>query len=197
MPPAGHCSIWTPSPPSEQRRAAGPGSSVSTRPRYCCMLCCRRGPPPQGTHATAPREGHWSTATTASWCSLWSASPPLSSPCDLAVCFWPAARAAFTLGVGVSVALFAHGWGRLKLGLVDLGASCLTAGPRSKAARDPTEFEARSFLEHFYCGLLWNPRVLGVDVKMFNYLVGFVLFLRVVVCCKTKLDFLFGVPGCL
>ena len=86
--------------------------------------------------------------------------------------FWPALATACGLGLALSAFLYARGRGRK----VDKGTSCRTvSGPRSAAARSSIDFEARSFLEHFYCGLEWNPRVLGVDVKMVNYLVGAVV----------------------
>lgn len=92
---------------------------------------------------------------------------------DLAVCFWPMVYTACVLGLAVSAGLYARGKGRLRRGQVDKGMSCLVAGAeRSKTAAATEEFDARSCNEHFYCGIEWNPRVLGVDVKMFNYLVG-------------------------
>eukprot|EP00949_MAST-11_sp_MAST-11-sp1_P002515 g2515.t1 len=78
------------------------------------------------------------------------------------------------LGLGISGALYLRGQNRLRRGLVDKGVSCLVVGvkKRSKTAAATDEFEARSSAEHFYCGIEWNPRVLGIDIKMFNYLVG-------------------------
>ena len=93
---------------------------------------------------------------------------------DLAVCFWPMVYTACSLGLAASVALYVRGRSRLRQNLVDKGVSCLVVGvpKRSKTAAATGEFEARGMGEHFYCGIEWNPRVLGVDIKMFNYLVG-------------------------
>jgi Delta14-sterol reductase len=57
--------------------------------------------------------------------------------------------------------------------------------PNPSAAADTAEFDSRSLLEHFYCGLSeFNPRgPLGVDIKMWLYVVGAVLlFLNVLSC---------------
>ena len=114
---------------------------------------------------------------------------------DLAVCFWPALRAGCACGLALSLWLHFRGKARLAALRVDRGASCPTTnGARSEAACDPAEFEGRSTLEHFYCGLEWNPRVAtggcsterpsmlvsalnpngtaDVDIKMMTYLVG-------------------------
>mmetsp|Transcript_21590 Transcript_21590/g.42735 ORF Transcript_21590/g.42735 Transcript_21590/m.42735 type:complete len:212 (+) Transcript_21590:52-687(+) len=103
------------------------------------------------------------------------------SAADLARCYWPAARCGFFLGLFSSLLLFLRGKRHLRTGLVDRGSSCLTtAGPRTAASSSSKEFEARSPLEHFYCGYEWNPRVLAVDVKMVNYLLGAVMLCLVV-----------------
>jgi len=99
------------------------------------------------------------------------------SPSALAKGYWAALRTACGLGLGLSAFLYVRGKARLARGAVDRGATCLTVnGPRSDAAKEHTEFDARSSLAHFYCGIEWNPRVallgVGVDVKMFNYVVG-------------------------
>lgn len=103
-----------------------------------------------------------------------AARKALIKPSELAICFWPALRAACTLGLVLSFGLFMQGRCNLSAGLVDRGESCLTVnGPRSPAASNTLEFAARSYLAHMYCGIEWNPRpVLGVDIKLFNYLVG-------------------------
>jgi len=95
---------------------------------------------------------------------------------DLMTCYWAMCRAAFTTGLALSLFLFCRGIERQSKGLVDRGTSCLTVnGPRSKASSSNDEFDSRSMIEHFYCGIEWNPTVLGVDVKMFNYLIGAVV----------------------
>ena len=93
---------------------------------------------------------------------------------DLAVCFWPMVYTSNCLGLAISGALYVRGQSRLRRGLVDRGVSCLVVGvaKRSKTAAATDEFEARGPAENFYCGIEWNPRVLGIDIKMFNYLVG-------------------------
>lgn len=90
---------------------------------------------------------------------------------------WSCFGASFAFGIIVSAIFYFVGKRKLRENKVDQGASCLTTnGPRSAAAKDTSDFRSRSSLEHFYCGIEWNPRpILGVDVKMYNYLVGAVL----------------------
>ena len=97
----------------------------------------------------------------------------LFDPHDYYQCYWPMCRAAFTLGLSVSLYLYFRGTALVRQGLVDRGSSCLTVNsPRSRAAKATQEFDKRSTLEHFYCGIEWNPKIFNVDIKMFNYLVG-------------------------
>ena len=119
-------------------------------------------------------------------------------PTDLARCYWPMFRAAFFLGISASVFLYYRGLNRLQQGLVDKGSSCLTTnGPRSLAAKSIKEFESRSTLEHFYCGIEWNPIVGGVDIKMFNYLVGaVVLACNVLSAVATHVNHVNGSESC-
>jgi hypothetical protein len=91
------------------------------------------------------------------------------------------AAASCALGVIVSAVFFVRGrllrrgtqqeqWRR-----IDPRSRCLTVDSAlPPPPPDADEFEARSLLQHFYCGLSeFNPRPLwGVDVKMWLYVVG-------------------------
>ena len=96
--------------------------------------------------------------------------------CDFSTCYWPMFRASFTLGLAISLYLYFRGVNRLQKGLVDRGTSCLTKNlKRTTLTKSTKEFDNRSTLESFYCGIEWNPRVWNIDIKMFNYLIGAVL----------------------
>ena len=125
--------------------------------------------------------------------TAWGALPPLAK---VGQWFWPICRASCAYGVLVSTVLYMRGLARIAAGRVDKAGSCLTTSSlatvttatgsvgvdaRSDAARDSSEFDGRSLLEHFYCGIEWNPRIsvalplstsVDVDIKMLNYLVG-------------------------
>ncbi len=92
---------------------------------------------------------------------------------------------ACVLGMACAVAFFARGMRRwTQHGLhasTGLGLDARTRWPTvdqaGKVAPVPTdaetrEFHARTRLEHFWAGLEWNPRVVGVDIKMYLYLIG-------------------------
>jgi len=114
---------------------------------------------------------------------------------DLTVCFFPMCRCAFVTGLAISTYLSFRGKSKCDQGLVDKGSSCLTTnGPRSKQAKSTIEFENRTVAEHFYCGIEWNPEVLGIDLKMFNYLIGaIVLACNIMAAVFTHLE---NVPNC-
>ena len=84
---------------------------------------------------------------------------------DLAIHFFPAARAAFFFGFCASVILYNRGEQVLKAGKLDKGTSCTTvAGPRTAAAASTKEFDNLSAVDHFFCGYEWNPR--GVSTRI-------------------------------
>lgn len=84
---------------------------------------------------------------------------------DLAIHFFPAARAAFFFGFCASVLLYNRGEQVLKAGKLDKGTSCTTvAGPRTAAAASTKEFDNLSAVDHFFCGYEWNPR--GVSTRI-------------------------------
>jgi hypothetical protein len=96
--------------------------------------------------------------------------------------YWQCLRASFTLGLLLSLCFFAQGRSLLKRGLIDRRARCATSdAPLGGAISDTAEFDARSVVSHFYCGLSqFNPQgPLGVDFKMYLYLVGAVQVGRV------------------
>eukprot|EP00729_Bicosta_minor_P020754 gene20754-12755_t len=97
---------------------------------------------------------------------------------DLAIHFFPAARAAFFFGFCASVLLYNRGEQVLKAGKLDKGTSCTTvAGPRTAAAASTKEFDNLSAVDHFFCGYEWNPRGVStrIDLKMFCYSFGAIL----------------------
>lgn len=95
---------------------------------------------------------------------------------ELAITFHDATISSFVLGLFISSLLYLVGKRQLKKGMIDRGNTCLVKSTRrSAAAKSTAEFDDRSEAEHFYCGVDWNPRFMGIDIKMFNYLVGSVM----------------------
>lgn len=89
--------------------------------------------------------------------------------------FWACLRASCFVGVVISTLLLLRGRQLLRQGLIDRRPRCPTAdAPEGGPKSDTTEFDARSLVEHWYCGLSeYNPRGPGgVDLKMWLYLVG-------------------------
>jgi delta14-sterol reductase len=101
---------------------------------------------------------------------------PMSWREELVVCWGGTMPCSCVLGLVISYLLYSDGKRRLAEGKVDRGASCLVnTGRRSAAAKNTKEFDSRTESTHFYCGVDWNPRFLGVDIKMYNYLVGAIM----------------------
>lgn len=89
--------------------------------------------------------------------------------------YWPCLRASVCLGALLSFLYYLRGRNLLKRNMIDRRPRCPTAdSPEGGPKEDTKEFDARSSLEHWYCGLSeYNPRGIGgVDLKMFLYLVG-------------------------
>lgn len=83
--------------------------------------------------------------------------------------FWSCLRASCCLGLALSTLFFLRGRALLRGGSIDRRPRCPTAdAPEGGPVSDTAEFDARSSLEHWYCGLSeYNPRGPGgVDVKM-------------------------------
>lgn len=89
--------------------------------------------------------------------------------------------ASCTLGLLLSLILYVRGTTRIAVGGIDKGSRCATwerqPGPPTFAKLASTsEFESRNIVQHFYCGLSeFNPRIIGVDIKMWLYVVGAVM----------------------
>jgi len=99
--------------------------------------------------------------------------------------YWPCVRMACFLGLFLSLLLFIRGK-RLETTL-ERSSRCMTADQKKRPPADSTEFDARSTPEHFWCGLEWNPRpLLGVDMKMWLYIVGAVQLALVVYSAAVK-----------
>lgn len=94
--------------------------------------------------------------------------------------FWTCLVLACSLGIVLSALLFVRGRKLHVQKKIDERTYCLTsraqpynAAELATTSDEASEFRARSWLDHFYCGYEWNPRpLLGVDVKMWLYLVG-------------------------
>ena len=89
--------------------------------------------------------------------------------------YWACLRASCVIGLAFSSLFYLRGKRLLQRNLIDRRPRCATAdAPEGGPSADTAEFDARSPLEHWYCGLSeFNPRGYGgVDVKMFLYLVG-------------------------
>ena len=86
-----------------------------------------------------------------------------------------AVAASFGLGIALSVAFYIRGLRLRAAGAIDERSRCATVDANAPPPLDDyTEFRSRSAVQHFYCGLSeFNPRpLLGVDVKMWLYVVG-------------------------
>ena len=99
--------------------------------------------------------------------------------------YWRCFRAAFSYGVVFSVYLYFDGKNKLKRGEVDRNPFTPTITSTSPKT-DHSEFNSRSAIEHFYCGIEFNPRMLGCDLKMFMYTVGAVMLQLIVCSCLIK-----------
>jgi delta14-sterol reductase len=88
--------------------------------------------------------------------------------------YWACVSAAFIYGVLLSLGMYVRGRRLLAQGAVDRLplASTVTAPTWPRGEGDTGEFDARGTIATLYCGHEWNPRVWGVDVKMWLYLVG-------------------------
>lgn len=96
----------------------------------------------------------------------------------LYVNYFAALRASFAIGMTLSALFYVRGRSLLRRGLIDRRSRCPTAdAPEGGPASDTADFDSRSGLMHFYCGLSeFNPTGWGgVDVKMWLYLVGAVM----------------------
>lgn len=85
--------------------------------------------------------------------------------------------AAFVAGLAFSAAVFHRGLELVKEGRIDRRARCATVDQSKHTTAnntDTSEFDSRSALTHFFCGLSdFNPRFWpGVDIKMWLYVVG-------------------------
>lgn len=86
-------------------------------------------------------------------------------------------RASFSFGIVLSIAFYLRGRKALANGGVDRNP-CTPTTSRRVVNDDSSEFDNRSFLEHFYCGIEFNPRpqrLFHIDIKMTLYLVGAVM----------------------
>jgi len=91
-----------------------------------------------------------------------------------------AAAVACGLGLALSFASYVHGRGLRAAGLIDRAARCGTVDSlkvKAVGKPDTSEFDSRSEVAHFFCGLShFNPTWPGaVDAKMWLYIVGAVV----------------------
>jgi hypothetical protein len=104
-------------------------------------------------------------------CALALNPPALVS--DLVDAAPSAAAASCVLGLVATVAFYIRGRVLQARGAIDERSRCPTVDAATSPATDCVEFRSRSALQHLYCGLSeFNPRMLGVDVKMWLYVVG-------------------------
>ena len=82
--------------------------------------------------------------------------------------YWECVKYAAIYGTVLSTILFIQGRQKLNNNEINENAFTLTVTKKTYGAKeDHTEFKSRSMLEHFYCGYEFNPKFLGVDIKMY------------------------------
>ena len=101
--------------------------------------------------------------------------------------YWECAKYAGIYGTLLSAILFFQGRQKLSRNEINTRPFTLTVAKKKYGKEaDDTEFKSRSYMEHFYCGYEFNPRFVGVDLKMFLYLVGAVMLELIVMSIVFK-----------
>eukprot|EP00943_MAST-04B_sp_MAST-4B-sp1_P000807 g807.t1 len=101
--------------------------------------------------------------------------------------YWECVKYACLYGTLLSTILFFQGRKKLLKNEINKNAFTLTIHKKEYFPKeDHSEFNSRSILEHFYCGIEFNPRFLGADLKMFLYLTGAVLLELIVISIVFK-----------